>query len=78
MTESETPKDPSTDKVVRPDTQTLDSSSETVSVEIAGHVTVEEQMIDGMKTLTEQLATLTKIVVAMKESHDKWVRAGKF
>jgi hypothetical protein len=35
-------------------------------------------VIDAVKELTKQIIDLTKTVNAMKETHDKWVRAGKF
>lgn len=34
--------------------------------------------LDALKELTKQTADLAKAVKGMKESHDKWVRAGKF
>ena len=38
----------------------------------------EEQVLDAVKELTKHIGDLTKVVNGMKESHDKWVRAGKF
>ncbi len=38
----------------------------------------EEQILEALKELTKHIGDLTKVINAMKESHDKWVRAGKF
>ena len=35
-------------------------------------------VIESMKELTKHISELTKVQNGMKESHDKWVRAGKF
>ena len=35
-------------------------------------------ILDAVKELTTHVADLTKAVNGMKESHDKWVRSGKF
>jgi len=37
-----------------------------------------EAILDAIKELTQQIAELAKTVSAMKATHDKWVRAGKF
>ena len=37
-----------------------------------------DQILDAIKELTKQIVELTKTVNAMKDTHDKWVRAGKF
>ena len=34
--------------------------------------------MDALKELTTSVADLAKVVGSMKETHDKWVRAGKF
>lgn len=35
-------------------------------------------ILDSIKELTTQICELTKVINSMKETHDKWVRAGKF
>ena len=37
-----------------------------------------EAILGAIKELTTQVVALTKTLNAMKETHDKWVRAGKF
>jgi len=39
---------------------------------------VDNEMLDAIKELTKSLAENTRIVKAMKATHDKWIVAGKF
>lgn len=34
--------------------------------------------LGAIKELTTQIASMTKVINTMKQTHDKWVRAGKF
>jgi hypothetical protein len=50
-------------------------------VEVKDSETVEvnnDAILDAIKELTKQIAENTKVLNAMKATHDKWVRAGKF
>ena len=37
-----------------------------------------EAILDAVRELTTQIADNTKVLSAMKKTHDKWIKAGKF
>ena len=39
---------------------------------------IRESLIEAVKEQTKAIADLTSIVKTLKETHDKWVKAGKF
>jgi hypothetical protein len=38
----------------------------------------QEQIVEALQELTKQVGKMAEVTKQMKETHDKWVRAGKF